>query len=442
MKYYKIDTKELKDFFGGDEFFLLPEQAYDPNQEIYFGGVFFAKKTILAFLNHGTELFEVTPIGRVFEHTSESVIHWLPGVETFDFFIANSAKLKYVGPVKEKLDFLVKEGADIHVENDWPVKWAVEKGDLELTQKLIDLGANVKDSGVCVSLFSEAIKKRNKQMVNLLLENGLRLDEFPFLISSPFSHGDFEFTDFLISKTGLKREIKNSLLEVLYDYGLYRDKDFLKFLNKAGINPIDPDFFIFAARRGDLKLLKFLVRHGVDPNLKNGLALKLALEKNHIRASKFLIKQGVQIGHEILEKASPESLEKMLRIAVSLGDWELVQSLIAQGVNVNTGHGEPLILAINKNNLKLVQFLLNHGADVNCRDGSPLCLAVRQNNLELVELLLKHGADVNCRDGGPLYLAVIQNNLKLVELLLKHGADARLAGCEMRLKSLIEQGSK
>jgi len=309
MKYYKIMTKEQKDFYGGDEFFIISEKAHDPSQEIDFGGVYFAKETILAFLNQGTELFEVTPIGRVFEHTSKSIIHCIPGVETFDFFIANSAKLKYVGTLKEKLEFLVKEGADVHIENDWPIKRSVEKGDLELTQKLIDLGANVKDSNVCVRLLFEAIEKRNKEMVNLLLKNGLRLDEHPDLIASPFLHGDFDFTDFLISKVGISQELKNSLLQALFEFSLYRKRDFLKFLKEKGINPIDPDFFTFAARRGDLKLLKFLVNHGVDPNLKNGLALQVALERNRIRASKYLMKCGVQVSPEVLEKVRPEVLE-------------------------------------------------------------------------------------------------------------------------------------
>ena len=65
-----------------------------------------------------------------------------------------------------ELDFLLKNGADIHYHKDQPLFNAVNKGNYNTIQFLLDKGATITRS-----IFSEAIYKGRKNIVELLLIN-------------------------------------------------------------------------------------------------------------------------------------------------------------------------------------------------------------------------------------------------------------------------------
>lgn len=109
-----------------------------------------------------------------------------------------------------------------------------------------------------------------------------------------------------------------------------------------------------------------------------------------------------------------------LHVACSRGHFDIVNSLIIEGADVNSCDSQgksSLYLACFNKNAKIVQLLLEKGANVdNC---NLLNLTCKYGNLEIVRLLTSHGADVNsCNEDGysPLHFACEEGHLGIVQL--------------------------
>lgn len=194
---------------------------------------------------------------------------------------------------------------------------------------------------------------------------------------------------------------------------------------------------INAVREGNLEEVKKLIIEGASVNAANdswGTALDIALRRDFKEIADFLIKQGSDV---------TRISKRTFGLVVDHGSKELVELLLAHGVNVNVvlGYGRTaLMIAACKSNKEMIEFLIEHGADVNiaiseqCRDswdyisvGTTVLMKVVENgSLEITKLLLEHGADVNAvnKNGwSALTYAVNGGSKELVELLIAHGAD-------------------
>ena len=130
-----------------------------------------------------------------------------------------------------------------------------------------------------------------------------------------------------------------------------------------------------------------------------------------------------------------------LLIAAKQGDRQMVQKLLAQGVDVNTRETSrpnvgrtPLHYAAggtqysaSGEHVEVANLLIKKGADPNAKaEGgyTPLHIASGLGQKDMVELLLKAGSDPNALDvrGAPLHAAVLQGHKDVVAQLLKGGA--------------------
>lgn len=136
--------------------------------------------------------------------------------------------------------------------------------------------------------------------------------------------------------------------------------------------------------------------------------------------------------YSMLPRRESEPLLK----AVESNDLDTVNSLLNQGIDINTpliGDGTALMIAVKRRNSEMVQSLIDLGADVNQAsmfDGNPLIVAAQINNLESAKILLDQGADVNGfvrRDETPLINASGYGHLQMTKLLVEHGADVNLS---------------
>ncbi|HRS19950.1 MAG TPA: ankyrin repeat domain-containing protein, partial [Bacteroidales bacterium] len=159
MKYYKIVNTEGHNGLIYHEGINIDPLPFNPSGDCEPGGIYFAKEDILAFVNYGTELYEVEPIGDVYEN---------PGKPKK--YKAHEVNMKYIGKVIDNIEMLIKEGANIHIDDDFVLRWAAENGHHNIIKLLIK-------NGVDIHIYNDAALRwaaynGHYDIVRLLLKHG------------------------------------------------------------------------------------------------------------------------------------------------------------------------------------------------------------------------------------------------------------------------------
>ena len=107
---------------------------FNPNGDCEPGGIYFASTDIFFFLNYGTELYEVEPIGEIYENPGD-----------IKKYKAHALNMKCIGKINDvnTIKYLVDNGADIHAYDDGALSYAAEYGNLETVKYLVEQGANI-----------------------------------------------------------------------------------------------------------------------------------------------------------------------------------------------------------------------------------------------------------------------------------------------------------
>ena len=229
--------------------------------------------------------------------------------------------------------------------------------------------------------------------------------------------------------------------------------------------PGDGETFLIAAIRADQpEIVRILLTHGADPNLREITAgdgrndqpmddtpLAAAVNLDSIEMVRLLIQHGVRLAeHPDALDASP-SIE-MIRFLLDHGaaidgrddngatylhaavnDEEIediARLLIERGANVNLPDKDGATPLFRVASVKIARLLIERGANVNAADReglTPLHFAVSEGpGIEFAKLLVLRGADVNARNHEghtPLDLVVIGSFDQDVALfLVAHGA--------------------
>ncbi len=157
-----------------------------------------------------------------------------------------------------------------------------------------------------------------------------------------------------------------------------------------------------AAAAGDLELAVYLLKQGVDVDVRSGI-----------------------------DQSTP------LHVAAHAGQIEIVRLLIARGADIRAraaGGNTPMHMAALGGHAEIVELLLSHGADVNISsnsDATPLNIAAREGHVDIVELLLQRGAEIESRGHytrTPLMEAAENGHVDVVAVLLRNGADLTRRG--------------
>ncbi len=246
----------------------------------------------------------------------------------------------------------------------------------------------------------------------------------------------------------------------------------------ANVNEKNKDNFtplIFASEKGDIEIIKALIKNGADVNAKGGLfdgasPLKSSLSKKNIEVARLLVKNGAilegnnSLGWVALKEAisndDKEVAELLLRCQAHLGEldmsyeslfeavrnnnFDLLQRLIEKyklnGVNTShSRHSQTLLLiAIYQKSYKIVKLLIDNGIDINqtFSDGvNGLMLAANymldeensSDNNKITKLLIEKGINVNMEtDKGFTALMVAckdKNSTYIIKLLLDNEAE-------------------
>lgn len=224
------------------------------------------------------------------------------------------------------------------------------------------------------------------------------------------------------------------------------DEDSLNILLDAGAdvniegNRYYPSAAHAAIRVQNLSTLKRLVAHGARLDICNGIhgsTLEYAAYKGSLPIMRYLISRGVSVN-----TTSSSRYGTALQAAAMNGKHEIIKYLVKQGADVNAPGGKfgcPLSACIlNAVTINSIELLLNRGANPNTKGGIygyPLQAACASGDLDAVLLLLHYGANVNAR-GGKFHTALQASCVKaypdITGLLIERGADVNAVGGSYR----------
>ena len=228
-----------------------------------------------------------------------------------------------------------------------------------------------------------------------------------------------------------------------------------KLLAKPGVKINAGLPLIKAVQRGDLKMARFLLEQGADPDwrgfvrggfpLKDG-ALMAAVTLGQWDTVRLLVNHGAKLEWTHAGQTPQSSIYKAVASQGRLGrhgdpDWlmqkAMLELLVELGADVNgvrPNLGKPAERAISLGNNEALRFLVDHKADLSARtgqDGTPLLVSAAYfGNIEAMKLLLKQGADINVQSRREKLTALMSasraSQVDAVRWLLEHQADVTL----------------
>ncbi|KAJ3825714.1 hypothetical protein F5880DRAFT_1477744, partial [Lentinula raphanica] len=149
-----------------------------------------------------------------------------------------------------------------------------------------------------------------------------------------------------------------------------------------------------AAAHGNWRIVKLLIDHGADINVKGGFhgtAIQAAALSGHTDIIEYLIEHGADVNAQAGEYGT------VIEAAALHGYEDIVEYLIEHGK-----YGTAIEAAALNGHKDIVGYLIEHGANVNAQGGKygTAIEAAALNGFEdIVEFLTEHGADVNAQAG-------------------------------------------
>ena len=231
---------------------------FNPSGNCEPGGIYFSRDSTFAFIRYGEDLYEVTPVGEVYENPCYPK-KWK----------AHKVKLKFVGKRSDPkvIKRLIKEGAGIHADNEDVLMTAAHKGHYFVVRLLLKLGAHIHardDYALRV-----AAEQGNAKVVKLLLKNG----------------ADVHSTQ----NCALRNAASVDTIKLLLDAG-------------ADIHALYDQTLRSAVYKGSLEIVKLLLKRGASANTAcKGGALGLA-QRNGFSEIVSLLEKAM-----LKESGSPDS---------------------------------------------------------------------------------------------------------------------------------------
>ena len=212
----------------------------------------------------------------------------------------------------------------------------------------------------------------------------------------------------------------------------------VEFLLKLGVDPNIKNHYgetglHHAARKGYKDIVNMLINNGANLDIKNNLgetALLKAAENGHQQIVKILLQTGVD------PKVKTTESDTALHYATKGNHPEIIQMLIKAGVNLDSKDNigkTALHIAIYYGHKQVVKQLLKAGIDPNIKDENTgwtaLHYAVEGRYQEIVQLLIEVGANLDSQShfgGTALHNAAGRGYKEIVQLLLKAGVDPNI----------------
>ncbi|MDA3613629.1 ankyrin repeat domain-containing protein [Polluticaenibacter yanchengensis] len=274
--------------------------------------------------------------------------------------------------------------------------WAAYRGNVELVEYLLGLGSDINEEdshGTTPVAFAAGSGGLNKGIVEAFVKKGLDLkktyrDGANLLLLGVGADKDLSLTDYLVSK-GLS------------------------------INSVDAKgntAFNYAARGGDIELLKALLKKGVKYNNEALIAAAQGSRRtaNTIEVYKYLV-EDLKLKPNFVSASGETVLHSIVR---KPNQSEIIKYFLDKGVDVNQATKEDgataFLNAASGRDLAVLEQLAPKVKDINYvnkKGESALSLAVKGSTAEVVTFLIGKGANVNVKDndGNTLVAYLIES---------------------------------
>ena len=355
----------------------------------------------------------------------------------------------------EMIKFLVESGARVSSPKNRALSFSVDENNLEITQLLINLGA---DASLNYPL-SRTFYHGNLNMIKLLLDNGASISNSSLRIYSS-RENTLEIIKYVLSLRTDPTITKNDnwmiyaainngnleLLKLLLNFGAdFYTKDerymedathwgqleIMKFFIQLGIYTQEElnNCLVIAAGSVELETIQYLINVGADITSE---VISVASICGNLSIVKFLISLGVDITPRVFINACYADNIQLVKYLIDMGadihveddkaitstpDIKLVKLLVDLGVNAFAHDNQAIINSARHGNLEIVQYLVSLGVDSKAKNKA-LIKAAKYGNFSIVKFLLDSGADIS--DNKAL---INSSNVKITKILIKHGAD-------------------
>jgi len=164
MKFYKIlkedESHNDLQYKTGLNIDPIP---FNPSGSCQSGGMYYAQEDILAFIEYGPWIREVIlcPDSNIYKDPNHNPERW----KTDKFVLGERRRIN-----SKVIKDLIQEGANVHVQEDYALRWASKFGHLEIVKLLLENGADVHAGKDCSLIWASAIG--HLEVVKILLENG------------------------------------------------------------------------------------------------------------------------------------------------------------------------------------------------------------------------------------------------------------------------------
>lgn len=301
----------------------------------------------------------------------------------------------------ELLDSLIAYGANIHVDNDFPLRRSALIGDHQYVSKLLLNGSDVHaDNDYAIRM---AARCGHLEVVQILLQYGANIqvdNDYPIWAAIQFGRIQV-FKLLLKSNKYCKEKIRMYVKHIEESCG-----EQIKYLM---INEI----LAICVINGDTELLMFLQKFDVDLNMENDRLSILAAKKGHLNIVQYLHERNVCNQYAV-------------SVASRYGHLEIVKYLCQQNISIHYNNNSAVCEAARYGHLEIVKYLISRGANISDLNDYPLFIASSKGNLDIVKILIQNNANVNANHGCALRFAAKNKHCDVVRFLLENGADIKL----------------
>jgi len=193
------------------------------------------------------------------------------------------------------------------------------------------------------------------------------------------------------------------------------DYSTIKYLIKCGADMAVGDNYAisWAARKGNLEIVRCLTEHGADVMVGNNYPVRRASGNGHLKVVKYLVEHGADV--------TSNDNSAIVRASYN-GHLEVLKYLVEHGADITARNNCAIQYASRNGHLEVIKYLVECGADITAKNNYAVRHASKNGYLKVVKYLIDHGADITAKNNYAIRHASNNNHLKIVNYLVAVGS--------------------